>query len=1387
MALMKDWSLDKHASIDWHSVEEVLAHQFTLHGMADLHPRLRHAFEALPQGEMLRLARLFLDSSPASVVDRRQTVESWIEANLFDARHERWCRRCGQPGHSKTGCTGPPPKASALNPLERQRQRREEFALRQLDAKVIKETSAAPAETGRHSMLSRNAADQRRQLQTAGFQQSRVPVLDERTFKGIVKALDPYRGQGQVVVQGLGVIEFHFDRMQYGLKKVTPNDEVYCRIERTADRTLAVDVRPVNPELTVNDVNVFVADCDAGGVPPITQMRAILDQRHEWPKFMLCLGRLPPERRTAAINIILRMVTFRPNREPVNHSLLQAFLELLLSGSAPGGIFFPHAVLSTLPQGVDAEAQALSNATALDMLMELADFLLLLRTFTKADIASVESVVQAANDLLQRCAALAGGKAKVRYVETTLTKATKQHVGIALLPSAEELNIPACLPASALNPKNLPVNVTTKYSSAEALVQAQCDLLRADTFTSFSNVLAAGCFKLPHFTPTKDIQDDLKFSKIFDHVEFLGRACSKDRDLTNGYLLRLRPRGDVVLRFALSQGQFVCITTGLDRKRIDADEIYWGVVGVHDPDLVAQGITVIHPFESDFEELAVKLRRNVAAGKPNLSVMMESNVFIHGYAPVMKALASFVGITAAKLPMVNIIVDEQRPPAHDNIALIPNHFVAAHAKIMHTITDPLVLDPGQKATMDSLRTSPVVLVQGPPGTGKSFIGCRVVESLVRYKRAVASGAALRDIDISSLPDCRPETLSNNAGPVVVITYKNHALDEFLVDLLHSGLWCGAARGTTRGCRCTGNFAGCCAKCCVHPASMVRIGGRSQATELQPYNLAELLSSKAAPRDVSQGRARVGILLRKAERFATEIRALERGELSETRFLALISPDHLAGLPYAEITAWLAGQKYVGKDTDVANPVSAVLAPPLEDILNYKAPPPADPKAVDPATADLDPDDGVQLSALASMRAESEPSLRDLKALRAAIVSREALELGANGPGDCPIAELKELQSLWSLSPQRRHDLFVFWVRTSIASAAADYTTTQLQLDSAVILLDHARERSKQETLRDVDVIGLTTTGCAMQQALLRSLKPSVLVVEEAAEILESQLLACLTESLTQIVLIGDHYQLQPKVETVELEKYNNMNVSLFERLSRHIDPFVLVEQRRMRSSIANLVRPFYDKHPLRDHASVETRPYIDKYGRRYTFAVPGLQHEVFLWTHDHPEEMASVGRSKVNLLEVEMVTGTVRHLLRQGVRPPSITVITPYLGQRRLIKNVMDRVSRDVRVSTVDRFQGDEADVIVLSLVRTKTITDFIRMRNRMIVACSRARFAMVLIGSDNLLGQSSHWNKVLEELERRGAVGPELPVVDVETGARNKVGAKLPLDKWLPAYAKSA
>ena len=73
-----------------------------------------------------------------------------------------------------------------------------------------------------------------------------------------------------------------------------------------------------------------------------------------------------------------------------------------------------------------------------------------------------------------------------------------------------------------------------------------------------------------------------------------------------------------------------------------------------------------------------------------------------------------------------------------------------------------------------------------------------------------------------------------------------------------------------------------------------------------------------------------------------------------------------------------------------------------------------------------------------------------------------------------------------------------------------------------------------QILKRARVVGMTTTGAAIYQELLNKLRAPVVFVEEAAEVLESNLLATLTPHVKHLVLIGDHKQLKPKVRFIHL-------------------------------------------------------------------------------------------------------------------------------------------------------------------------------------------------------------------------------------------------------------
>lgn len=183
------------------------------------------------------------------------------------------------------------------------------------------------------------------------------------------------------------------------------------------------------------------------------------------------------------------------------------------------------------------------------------------------------------------------------------------------------------------------------------------------------------------------------------------------------------------------------------------------------------------------------------------------------------------------------------------------------------------------------------------------------------------------------------------------------------------------------------------------------------------------------------------------------------------------------------------------------------------------------------------------------------------------------------------------------------------------------------------------------------VIGMTTTCAARHQASLQALKVPIVIVEEAAEILESHIIAALTSHCKHLILIGDHKQLKPSTANYQIETKYKLGVSLFERMIlNNIQCHTLNVQHRMRPEIANLIRPLI--YPvLEDDKSVLKRNHIR-----------GVDHNLFFIDHTEQEQVCS-DNSKKNVHEVEFLIQLAKYLILNGYRSDEIVILVAYLGQ----------------------------------------------------------------------------------------------------------------------------
>jgi hypothetical protein len=256
----------------------------------------------------------------------------------------------------------------------------------------------------------------------------------------------------------------------------------------------------------------------------------------------------------------------------------------------------------------------------------------------------------------------------------------------------------------------------------------------------------------------------------------------------------------------------------------------------------------------------------------------------------------------------------------------------------------------------------------------------------------------------------------------------------------------------------------------------------------------------------------------------------------------------------------------------------------------------------------------------------------------------------------------------------------------------------------------------------INMIGCTTTGLTKYRGFLAALQPNIILVEEAAQTRESNITAALFPSVERLILVGDHKQLTPHCDIAWLGGApHNLNVSLFERMANLKVPMTMLNrQRRMIPEVRYIINGFYPE--LQDH------PLVSDSANRPT--IPGMESPVWLFDHRWPEQ-TDADQSKTNHQEAAMIVNFAVYLIQNGTPSTGITILTYYNGQRKLICRLLHRhpfvSGMAFRVCTVDSYQGEENDIILLSLVRSPENPEaysvgFVADENRAVVAISRAK-----------------------------------------------------------------
>ena len=350
-------------------------------------------------------------------------------------------------------------------------------------------------------------------------------------------------------------------------------------------------------------------------------------------------------------------------------------------------------------------------------------------------------------------------------------------------------------------------------------------------------------------------------------------------------------------------------------------------------------------------------------------------------------------------------------------------------------------------------------------------------------------------------------------------------------------------------------------------------------------------------------------------------------------------------------------------------------------------------------------------------------------------------------------EVMGVQNIWNMSQSDRLRLYLFWIENYREHYRVEIHHAERAYEQLCEELKEVQFEEEEQVIRQATVVGMTTSGAARYHSVLQRIAPKIVVIEEAAEVMEAHIITSLSHNTKHTILIGDHKQLRPKATVYELAQKYNLEVSLFERMVLNsMDCKRLSIQHRMRPEIATLTKRIYD-HEIVDHDSVCNFPPIS-----------GLCHNLFFIDHCQPEKLIGGLQSYSNHHEAEFLVALCEYLLLQGYERKQITILTMYTGQLLLLQEKMPRRAFEgIKVCAVDNFQGEENDIILLSLVRSNSEgrIGFLGESNRICVALSRARQGFYCIGNFNLL--KSHcklWKEICDDLKTKEAIGDNLQLI---------------------------
>lgn len=718
-------------------------------------------------------------------------------------------------------------------------------------------------------------------------------------------------------------------------------------------------------------------------------------------------------------------------------------------------------------------------------------------------------------------------------------------------------------------------------------------------------------------------------------------------------------------------------------------------------DLLKEGYLIV-----SFEDI---VSNNIYSGT---YLMVESEIFFEPYHRVLKVIQNS---RLDDIPMKRYIVEVQKKTyapsylTNDTMySVIDTNNKEVYFNVLGAEHWPVYydFDSSQYEAYRFALTHEFAVIQGPPGTGKTNVGVKIASTLLK-------------------------NLSLEGTPILVICQTNHALDQFLEGLLD----------TTK--------------------NIIRLGTQSKSSKLEPYSLhnarmkgpskyGHLYAAKRSELEgtfnyITKMQAQIDKCDNEVVCFKHLKAYLKFNEKmmelvcnKEDAILTWLFDDDQEFIKSKKIKEdWERFLEYMSIHDDVIDTCFSEKQA-LKDIESMK-------KSINNVQHVTEKDKKKE-----EMIDEINQQIAKIENRRSAFEKFKTLYHRAA----TEYIDVKKIKDLYTVPLEQRWILYYKAVdkfKDEFSSSIHQSIERYNQLNEELNELTTATDSEVMKTAR---VVGVTTTTAARRHDLMKKLQSPIVIVEEASEVMEAHILASLTQHCKHLILIGDYKQLRPSAAHYKLARHYKLEISLFERMVRNkVHSRSLMTQRRMRPEFAGLLVPtLYEK--------LENHPQVERYPR-----VRGMAHNLFFYTHGVFEDSASdEGWSQKNSFEAKWCVALANYLIKMEYKPADVTILATYNGQVTLLKELSKKYAtlRDIKITAVDNFQGEESKIVILSLVRSNAEGNigFVSAANRICVALSRAKEGLYIFGNMNaMITGSAIWRAINNKLVDMKAIGNKIKI----------------------------